>query len=199
MTFNEALSNLKLNQPPPTGHETYQHLFSVGEEKRMCAFTDSSRWYGTKDVVPTLKALQKMVDFHYNEGIDMVKLGCTLPSPANICLHKSTTAKFYPFTESDKDLLEKILEDMVNGSFIVFTRKAVVDETLNRNSTNWCKTIVGIDAIQLHPYSMCQVMPDGLYTRWDLESESFKFEPRRNETRIFGHIFMSYFRSQTAM
>ena len=37
----------------------------------------------------------------------MLKLACTLPNLANICLHKSTNYKFYPFCESDKDLCEK--------------------------------------------------------------------------------------------
>ena len=58
----------------------------------------------------------------------MLKLGCTLPIMANICLHKSTASKFYPFTENDKDLLKKIREDMVGGSYIVFTRNAEVEE-----------------------------------------------------------------------
>ena len=79
----------------------------------------------------------------------MLKLGFTLPNLANICLHKSTDAKFYPFTEGDKNLLEKIREDVVGGPSIVFTRKAVVDETFDRKSTNICKSFVGIDASQL--------------------------------------------------
>ena len=65
----------------------------------------------------------------------MLKLVCNLPNLANICLHKSTDAKFYPFMEGDKDLLEKIRE-VVGGPSIVFTRKAVVDETCIRKSAN---------------------------------------------------------------
>ena len=65
------------------------------------------------------------------------------------CLHKLTDSKFYPSTESDKDLLEKIHEDMVGGPSIVFTRKAVVDETFIRKSSNLSQSIVGIDASQL--------------------------------------------------
>ena len=89
---------------------------------------DFLMWYNNKDVVPTLEAMQKMIEFHHQKEINMFKLGCTLPNLANICLHKSTDSKFHPFTESDKDLLEKILEDMVGGPSIVFTRKAVVDK-----------------------------------------------------------------------
>ena len=106
-----------------------------------------------------------MIELYHNKGIDMLQLGCTLPTLANICLYKSTDSNFYPFTESDKDFLEKIREDMVGGPSIAFTRKTVVDETFIRKSSNLFKSIVGIEASQLYPYSMCQPMPTGLYTR----------------------------------
>ena len=106
-----------------------------------------------------------MIQFYHNKGIDILKLGCALPNLANICLNKSTSYKFYRFCESDKDLREKLREDMTSGPSIVFTRKAVVDKTFIRNSSNVCKSIVGIDAGQLYPFSMCQDMPTGLYTR----------------------------------
>ena len=81
----------------------------------------------------------------------MLKSGSILPILANICLHKSTNSKFYLFTESDKDLLEKIHEDMVVGSSIVFTPKDVVDQFFIHKSTNLCKSIFGIDESQDHP------------------------------------------------
>ena len=135
----------------------------------MISITDFLRWYNNKDVVPTLEAMQKMIAFYLDKDIHMLKLGCILPNLANICLHKSTDAIFYPFTEVDKDLLEKIWEDVVGGPSIVFTRKAVVDETFIRKSINICKSIVGIDASQLYRYSMCQPLPTGLYTHWDFD------------------------------
>ena len=123
----------------------------------------------------------------------MLKLGCTLPNLANICLHKSTDAKLYPFTEGDEDLLEKIREDVVGAPSIVFLGKAVVDETFIRKSTYLCKSIVGIDASQLYPYSMCQPMPTGLYRRWDFDSETIRFLPRQKKSRSFENTVMSYF------
>ena len=128
----------------------------------MTVFKDFLKWYKNKDVVPTLEAMQKMIQFYHNKGRDMLKLGCTLPNLANISLHKSINYKFYPFCENDKDLCEKVREDMTGGPSIVFTRKAVVDETYIRKSSNVCKPIVGIDASQLYPYSICQDMPTGL-------------------------------------
>ena len=82
---------------------------------------------------------------------------------------------------------------MLGGPSIVFTCKAVVDETFIRESRNLCKSIVGIDASQLYPYSMYQPMPTGLYTRWNYDTESQKIMPRQNTTRAFEKIVLSLF------
>ena len=158
----EALSKLRFSKPPPSGEENFQYLLDIWNHENMCTFEDFLRWYNNKKVVPTLEAMQKKVAFYHKKGIDMLKLGCTLPNLANICLHKSTSAILYPFTETKKDLLQKIREDMVRGPSIVFIRKAVVDKTFIRISGNICKSVVGIDASQLYPYSMCQPKPTGL-------------------------------------
>ena len=126
----------------------------------------------------------------------MLKLGCILPNLANICLHKFTSAKIYPFTEADKDLSQKIREDRVDGPSIVFTRKAVVDEIFIRNSKKFCESIVGIDASQLYIYSICQPMPTGLYTRWEYDAESIRFKPQHNKSRNSENTVKSYFQRQ---
>ena len=151
------------------------------------------RWYINKVVVPPLESMQKLIAFYHDKDVDMLRLGCTLPNLANICLHKSTDAKFDPFTEGDNDFLEKIWEDAVGGPSIVFTREAVAGETFIRKSANICKPLFGIDASQLYTYSMCQPMPNGLFTRWDLDSETSKFTPRQNKTHSFEYMVMSYF------
>ena len=192
MKTQEALSKMKLSKPPPSGEENYQFLLDIWNHENMCTFKDFLRWYNNKDVVPALEAMQKMLAFYHKKRIDMLKLGCTLPNLAKICLHKSTSAKFYPFTETDKDLLQMIREDMVGGPSIVFTLKAVVNETFIRKSENLCKYIVGIDAIQLYPYPMCQPMPTGLYTQWEFDTESNRFKPQQNKSRNFENMVMSY-------
>ena len=112
---------------------------------------------------------------------------------ADICLRRSTDSKFYPFTESDKGFQENIREGMVGGPSIVFTRKAVVDETFIRKSSNLCKSIVGTDASQLYPYSLCKPMPTGLYTRWEYDSETKRFTAHQNKSRSFENMVLSYF------
>ena len=126
----------------------------------------------------------------------MCKIGCTFPNLTKNCLHKSASAKFYPFNETNKDLLQKIPEDMLGCPAIVFTRKAEVDETFLRNSRNFRKSIVGIDANQLYPYFMCKHMPAGLYTPWKNDTESNRFKPQQNKSTNFENMVLSYFQRQ---
>ena len=159
----------------------------------MKSFKEFLMWYNNKDVVPTLETMQKMMEFYHQKQFDMLKLCCSLPNLASICQHKSTDSKLYPFTESDKDFLEKIREDMVGGPSIVVTRKAVVDETFIRKATILSKSNVSVDASQVYPYSMCQPMPTGFYTKRKYDSESQNFMPRQNKTRSFQKMVLSYF------
>ena len=125
----------------------------------MWTFKDILRWYNNNDVVPTPEAMQKMLSFHHKKGIGMLQLGCTLPSLANICLHKSTSAKLYPFNDTDKDLLQKIREDMVGGTSIVFTRKAAVDEFFSGNQeifVNLLLALTHVNCILILCASPCQ-------------------------------------------
>ena len=189
---NILLSNWNC-QSTPTETESYHYLQQVWKQEQMSSFKHFLRWYNKIDVVPTLEAMQKMIAFYHDEKVDMLNIGCTLRKLANIFLGKSTDAKFYPFTEGDKDQLDKVREDVVGGPSIVFTRKANVDETFIGKSTNICKSIVGIDATQLYFHSMCQPMPTGLYIRWDIDSETSRFLPWPNKTRSFGNMVMTFF------
>ena len=113
-----------------------------------------------------------------------------LPNLANICPQKSANYKFYPFCEGDKDLCEKIREDMTGGPSIVFTRKAVVDETFIRNASNVCNSIVGIDASQLYPFSMGRDMPTTLYPRWEFDADMQNFKARHKRAlRIWACLY----------
>ena len=56
------------------------------------------------------------------------------------------------------------------------------------------KSVFSIEASQLYPYSVCQPMPTGLYTRWNYDTESQKFVPRQNKTRFLEKMVLSYFK-----
>ena len=55
------------------------------------------------------------------------------------------------------------------------------------------KSIVGIDAYQLYPLPMCQEMPTGLYTRWELKADMQKFKARNNRTRKIENMVITFY------
>ena len=121
----------------------------------------------------------------------MLKFGCTLPNLANICLHSSTNAIFYPFTETHYDLLSKVGEDVIGGPSIVPTRKVFVEKTHSRKSTDGCKTIVGINARRLSASSVCQPVPTGLDTRYEFNADLHRLKERPDKCRSFEKLVMS--------
>ena len=70
----QAVCKLRLNKVPPTG-ENYAFLRSIWVSEGMKSFKDFLMWYNNKDVVPTLEAMQKMIEFYHQKEIDMLKLG----------------------------------------------------------------------------------------------------------------------------
>ena len=143
LTTEQAVVKLKLIKPPPTGIESYQYLQQIWKQAKKTSFREFLRWYNNKDVVPTLGAMQKMIALYQDKDIDMVKLDCTLPNLANICLHKSIDAKFYPFKVGETDLLEKIREDLVGGPFTVFNGKQMLMKLLFENQQTHANLLLG--------------------------------------------------------
>ena len=170
----EAVSKPILKHPLVTEQQNYKYLTSLRQQENMCTSKDFLHWYNNKNVAPTLEVLQKIIDFCQNKGIDMVKRCCILPNLAVIAFTSQLLQSFLPSQRARKICSEKFCGDMVGGPRLVFTRKAFVDKTFARDSTNLSKSIVEIDASQLYCFSMCQAMPTGLYTRWQPDSESSK-------------------------
>ena len=85
-----ALVKMRLSEIPLMEQEPF--LLKVWEQEKI-VIQDFLCWYYNKDVV---KAMQKVVEVYHNKGIEMLKFECTLSNLANICLHSSSSAKFYP-------------------------------------------------------------------------------------------------------
>ena len=159
----------------------------------MSSFTDFLRWYNNRDVAPTLEAMQKNDCFSPRQRYRYVKAWLYFTKPGQHSLTQTYWCKILSIHGRRYRFLEKNREDVVGCPSIVFTWKAIVNETFNRKTTNLCKSIVGIDASQLYHYSMCQPMPTGLNTRSDFDSDTAIFIPRQNKTRSFENMVMSYF------
>ena len=83
----------------------------------MTTFRNSLHLYDHKDVVATIEAMQKKIEFCHDNGIDMLKLGWTRANLANICLPNPTDFEFYPLCSSDSDLHEKKTgKDLIESS-----------------------------------------------------------------------------------
>ena len=145
----------------------------------MNPFLDFLKWHNNRDVVPTLDAMTKMIQFYHSKQIDMLKRGYTLPNLADRILHSLTDAAFFPVCEQDKEYDNYIRNWLTGGPSIIFTRYAKVGETKIRASENACKSIVGIDASQLYSFSMTKQMPTGLYTKW-VKEKPLLFEDIEN-------------------
>ena len=191
----EALKKLKLKTVPKNAEENYRELQNIWEKENMNTFHDFLKWYNNKDVVPTLDAMTKMIQFYHSKQIDLLKLGYTLPNLANRFLHSSTDVAFFPFCEQDKEFDNYIRNWLTGGPSIIFTRYAKVGETKIRESENVCKSIVGIDASQLYPFSMTKEMPTGLYTKWEFNVDTAKFHPKRNWRSFFEQQVIDYLQS----
>ena len=87
--------------------ENYALLEKFWKMEKMKTFRDFLRWYNNHDVVPTLQAMKKMMEFYHDQKIDMLKLGCTVPNLANICLHKSTDRSFTLSSKLKKTCIRK--------------------------------------------------------------------------------------------
>ena len=189
----EILKKLRLKKVPQNAEENYLELQNFWKREGMQTFRDFLMWYNNKTVEPTLEAMNKMISFYHSRQVDMLKLGYTLPNLANRFLHSSTDAAFFPFCDKDKDYDNYIRKWLTEGPSIIFTRYAKVQETKIRESENVCKSIVGIDASQLYPFSMTKEMPTGPYTKWEYSEETGKFHPNRNWRSYFEQQVMDYF------
>ena len=158
----------------------------------METFQDFLNWYNNKDVVPTLEALQKMMQIYQQKGTDMLKLGFTLRNLGNRILRLSSS-------HSTRKRFQKLYMRMVDTwSVDSFQKTCKSWKFEKKNSSNTWKTIVGIDAIQLYPFSMMKDMPTGVYTKWELHEDTGLFHPRRSKRNYLECIALKYFQKQDA-
>ena len=149
------------------------------------------RLYKNKDVVPTMEASQNMVELYHNKGIDILKLGCTLLNLTNIFLQSPISAKIYPFMGSEKDELPEVREDTVGGPSIVFTSKAVANETHIRKSTKVCKC--WNKCWPTLPLFNLSANTTGPYTIFEFDAHVQKFRPPQNKSRSFENKVILFF------
>ena len=81
----------------------------------------------------------------------MLKFGCTFPNLANICLHKSTDAKFYPFSEGDKNLLQKFERMLLVVHLSFLHAKQLLMKLLFESLETYANLLLGLMAANYIP------------------------------------------------
>ena len=158
LTTEQVVIKLKLPKPPLTGLGKYSYLQKIWKQEQKSSSNDFLWWYNNKDVVPILEAMQKMIAFYHDKDIDMMNFARTLTIFANTYLHKCADAYFHPFTEGDRDLLEKFEKTLlvIHLSFLHANL-----ELLSESLQTYANLLLGFIDSELCPYSICQPMPTG--------------------------------------
>ena len=61
----------KMDNVLPTGTENYAYLQNILDSEHRQSFEDFLKCYSNQDLLPTLEALEKMIEIYHNKGIDM--------------------------------------------------------------------------------------------------------------------------------
>ncbi|KAI8519519.1 hypothetical protein Bbelb_027760 [Branchiostoma belcheri] len=131
-----------------------------------------------KDVVPMLEAIQKMVDFYRDLGIDMLKDGISVPGLTLKYLFMNLESDTY-FTLVDNEEVYKLFkQNIVGGPSIIFHRYHQKGETFIRQKEmtdsgrqpKLCQKVIGFDANALYLWSLMENMPTGYYIRRQAET-----------------------------
>ena len=104
----QALKKLQIRNVPPSGLDNYNYLQETWKKNGMKVFKVFLKSYNKKYVDPTLEAMQKMIQFYHNKGIDMLKLGCTLPNLAKYVFTNLQITKFIHFAKVIKTCVKKL-------------------------------------------------------------------------------------------
>ena len=181
---------MKLSEIPPTGAETY---FYISVSRKNCS---RSKIFCADIITKTLSQHRRLCRKRLRFITTKSKISSSLDVlyitwPKFLC----TVLTLQNFIHSQKAMKSS----KTTGTYgwrpsIVLTRKAVVDKTHVRKSTNVCKAIVRIDASQLYLYSMCQPRPARLYRGYEFDADFQRLKPRQKESGSVENMVLSWFK-----
>ena len=156
--------------------EQYNYLQKVWAEKDMKTFRDLLTWYNNLDVEPFAIAVERLQKFYRDNDIDIFKTTISVPGIARQMVFKSAKDEGAYFSLIDKknaDLYYSLLESLTGGPSIIFTRKAIANETFIRNGNKPVRKVIGLDANALYLWAFDQEFPVGSFIR-RLSKDNFK-------------------------
>ena len=153
---NEGISN-----------DDYARCQAVWRNNGMTTLHDYLVWYNNRDVTPFLEAIAKQFAFYHDRGIDMFKVGISVPGLSLLHLFNDlpNDTYFTVFNRTNSDLHKLVKDNIVGGPAIIFHRYHEKDVTKIRGGGETCRSIVGYDANALYLWALMQDMPTGWYVR----------------------------------
>ena len=151
------------------GLKRYDELKQLWKEKGWTCFGDYLEYYNNLDVGPFVDAVEKMLDFYFARGIDVLKVAVSIPGIARRMLFdtaRKQNESFASILSKDEDLYHILKRNIVGGPSIIFHREHGAGQTLLYDKEgNVCAIIVGYDANALYLWALDQNMPCGGYVR----------------------------------
>ena len=144
LSSEQAVIKLKLSTPPPTGIENYHYLEQIWKQEQMSWFKVFLRWYNNEDVVPTLEAMQKIIAFYHDKSIDILKLGCTLPNLANICLTNLPMQNFIPSQRQIKTYWKKFEKTLLVAHLSFLLARQLLMKLLSESPQTYANLFLGL-------------------------------------------------------
>ena len=133
-----------------------------------------------------------MIAFYHGKDGDMLMLGWDYQTWLTNAYTILPLQNFFPSQREIKTYWKEFEKTSLVVHLSILHAKHLLMKLLSK-SLQTCLSTIGIDASQLYPYSMCQHQPIGLYTQWDIVSETSRFTPPQKKTRSFENVVMSFF------
>jgi hypothetical protein len=147
----------------------YEWLKNIWREEKMKNMKDLLIWYNCLDVGPFVKGVEKLMSFYFKMGVDIFKTAISVPGISRQLVFQEARnegATFALCDSSNSDLYETLINNIVGGPSIIFTRHHKTDVTYIRQNENFpCKKIIGFDANALYLWAFDQEMPVGHFVR----------------------------------
>jgi len=136
----------------------WEYCKKLYEEKGMKTFKDWLEYYNNIDVIPGIEAMEKMLSFYREKGLDMLKDAVSIPGLSMKYLLNGSIKNGAILSSPCEESYEMLKNSLVGGPSIIFRRKHFSGETRIRShkvkESRLCKKIVGFDANALYLSTM---------------------------------------------
>lgn len=118
----EALQRLQLQEVPDSKEKVYQSQQRLWHHKKMKTMLDYLKHYNNLDTVPFVHAIEHMMSFYREKGVDLFKNAISVPGVARSLIFRAAGPRtsFALMDKRDEDLYLKIKANIVGTSALQY-------------------------------------------------------------------------------